>query len=139
MRTLHLHWTRPLKILCMASADESGPSREKLESAAEESLHQEIARARALVMQIASTGVKFPAEIHETLERASAAQRENRWTLQVDRQFYGVLSLLESITRAQLDEAQQRQHTSAARATDNDERGWTTIISNRRKVQDGDW
>ena len=97
----------------------------------------DITRARSLLSGFESVGVRFPAEVYGALEQAAAAYEQNRWTLQVDRSFYSVLGLLESVVRLGSPDRAARLGCYDNAPRDADERGWTVIISNRLKVVEG--
>jgi hypothetical protein len=105
----------------------------------EATLLAEIVRARSLISRIESRGVKFPIQIYEVLEQTYAAYEQNRWTLQVDRSFYNTLSLLESVVRHRRGAAAGGRASPDATVRNSGSPGWTVIISNRRKVLDGNW
>jgi len=143
MRSLYPDLKSLLNIFRFASEDEtrsrrvvSEPERMKEPEA---TLHEEILRARALMRRIESSGVRFPVQIHDTLEQACAAYEQNHWTLQIDRGFYSTLSLLESVVRRRRGAAAARPVCPDATLLNNDNPGWTVIISNRRKVLEGTW
>jgi hypothetical protein len=105
----------------------------------EATIPQEILRARALMSCIESSGVKFPVQINDILEQTRAAYEQNRWTLQIDRGFYSTLSLLESVVRRRRGATGAEPASPDATVLNADNPGWTVIISNRRKVLDGNW
>lgn len=142
MRALHPNLKNLLNIFRFASEDETlSRVRPKPEPAAEPeaTIPEEILRARDLMSRIESSGVRFPVQIHDVLEQACAAYEENRWTLQIDRGFYDTLSLLESVVRRRRGAAAARPVSPDATFLNRDNPGWTVIISNRRKVLDGNW
>jgi hypothetical protein len=90
--------------------------------------------------RLEAVGVRFPYEVCEALEQAEAALSQDRWTLQVDRSFYSVLGLLESVVvRHGGAEKAARLGCYDAAPHEAGERRWTVIISNRMKVVDGKW
>lgn len=143
MRTLYPGLKSLLNIFGFASDDETRSRRFKPDPEPtverEATILEEILRARALISRIESSGVKFPVQIYEVLEQTFAAYEQNHWTLQVDRSFYNTLSLLESVVRHRRGVAVARPASTDATCRNNDSPGWTVIISNRRKVLDGNW
>ncbi len=142
MRMLHPDLKSLLNIFRFASEDETRSRvRPEPEPAAEPeaAIHAEILRARDLMCRIESSGVRFPAQIYDVLEQACTACEENRWTLRIDRRFYNTLSLLESVVRRRRGAAAARPVSPDATLLNSDKPGWTVIISNRRKVLDGNW
>lgn len=99
----------------------------------------EITRARRLLCRIEAVGVRFPAEVHQALAQAEAAYAQSRWTLQVDRGFYSVLGLLESVARLGGAERAASYGCYDADPVEAEQRRWTVIISNRLKVLEGRW
>ena len=102
-------------------------------------VHEEILRAQRLIGRVESTGVKFPEQIYDALEQARKASEQNCWTLQVDRNFYSALSLLESIARSHGRGAAAYPKAADPSIRSTGELGWTVIISNRQKMLDGNW
>jgi hypothetical protein len=136
MRTLYPGLKSLLNTFGFASEDETRSSRFKPDpepvAEREATLLAEIVRARSLISRIESRGVKFPIQIYEVHE-------QNRWTLQVDRSFYNTLSLLESVVRHRRGAAAGGRASPDATVRNSGSPGWTVIISNRRKVLDGNW
>lgn len=143
MRALFPDLSRLHRVLSLTPRDDAQagrvePMREP-EAALEAPVHEEILRARALMIRIESTGVKFPVQIYDALEQARMASEQNCWTLQVDRSFYSALSLLESITRSHGYAAAVQPQVSEAAHSSAADPGWTVIISNSQKMLDGNW
>ncbi|WP_205808383.1 hypothetical protein [Burkholderia sp. Ac-20365] len=143
MRALFPDLSRLHKVLSLTPRDEAQAGRvERIRepgAVMEAPVHEEILRARTLMIRIESTGVKFPVQIYDALEQARKASETNGWTLQVDRSFYSALSLLESITRAHGAGAEPQPGLSEATRSSTAEPGWTVIISNSQKMLDGNW
>jgi hypothetical protein len=143
MQATFAELSRLLKLFSFTSRDKSqrGAARpeRKPEPARDVLVHEEIQRARVLMTRIEATGVKFPVQINDAIEQAWAAHEENRWTLQVDRSFYSTLGLLESIMRLRGRGAVNRSAGSDPSTRRTGTPGWTVIISNNRKMLDGNW
>jgi hypothetical protein len=127
------------KIISFAAQDETSSALAKPGPEQEPSIDQVIRRARSLLARVESTGVKFPSQVHDALERARVAQQQDRWMMQIERDFYDALSLLESIAHPQSGAALKPAGLSRNVAHQTDDAGWTVIISSRRKALDGSW
>jgi hypothetical protein len=99
----------------------------------------DIARARSLLSQIESTGVRFPAEVYDAIDQAVAAHAAKCWSLKVDRGFYSALGLLEAVVRSGDGHKADSLGCYDAASADGNQRGWTVIINNRLKVVNGKW
>jgi hypothetical protein len=143
MRTLYPGLKSLLNTFGFASDDETRSRRVKPEpepvAERDATILEEILRARALMSRIESSGVRFPTQIYDILEQTRAAYEQNRWTLQIDRGFYTTLSLLESVVCRRRGAAAAGPASPDATVLNTDHPGWTVIISNRRKVLDGNW
>jgi hypothetical protein len=127
------------KIISFAAQDETSSVAAPPELEQESSIDQTIRRARTLLARVESTGVRFPSQVHDALERARVAQQQDRWMMQTERDFYDALSLLESIAHPQSDAAMKPAAFPRNVAHQTDDAGWTVIISSRRKALDGSW
>jgi hypothetical protein len=127
------------KIISFAAQDETSSATAQPELEQAPSIEQAIRRARMLLARVESTGVKFPSQVHDALERARVAQQQDRWMIQVERDFCDALSLLESIARPQSQAAMKPAGFPGNIAHQTDDPGWTVIISSRRKALDGSW
>jgi hypothetical protein len=127
------------KIISFAAQDETSSALVQPGPEQEPSIDQAIRRARSLLARVESTGVKFPSQVHDALERARVAQQQDRWMMQTERDFYDALSLLESIVHPQSGAAMKPAGLSRNVAHQTDDAGWTVIISSRRKALDGSW
>jgi hypothetical protein len=139
MHAMQSCWNCLTKMISFAAEDETSSGRVIPDVELELPIKQEIRRARTLLRRVESTGVRFPSQIHDALERARVAHEQNCWTLQIERGFYSALGLLESIVRPQSDSTMKSSGFSGSVVHENDGNGWTVIISNRRKVLDGSW
>jgi hypothetical protein len=143
MRALLSDLSRLYRVLSLTPREkppggQAGRVRERLQ-APEAPIHKEILRAQRLICRIESTGVKFPVQIYDALEQARKASEQNCWTLQMDRNFYSALSLLEQIARRHGRGAATHPEAADPSTRSGGNRGWTVIISNSQKVLDGDW
>ncbi len=143
MHTPHPDFKSMLNIFRFASDDETRarPRKPEPEPATQPdaTILEELLRARALMVRIESSGVKFPDQIYDVLVQALSAYDQKRWTEQVDRSFCITLSLLESIARHRHGTAKGRAACADATLVNHDHPGRTVIISERRNVLDGNW
>lgn len=139
MHTMQSCWNCLTKIISFAAEDETSSAHVEPEAQREPSILQEIRRAHVLITRVESTGVKFPALIHEALERARVAHERDRWMMQIERDFYDALSLLESIVRPSNTASMKSADRSGNATRRDDEPGWTIIISSRRRALDASY
>lgn len=143
MHTPHPDFKSLLNVFRFASDDETRarPCKPEREPATQPdaTILAELLRARALMVRIESSGVKFPDQIDDVLVQALSAYDQKRWTEQIDRSFCITLSLLESIARHRRGAAAARTVCTDATLVNHDHPGQTVIISERRNVLDGNW
>ncbi|MEM5314632.1 hypothetical protein [Paraburkholderia sp. JHI869] len=99
----------------------------------------ELLRARALMVRIESSGVKFPDQIDDVLVQALSAYDQRRWTEQIDRSFCITLSLLESIARHRRGAVAAHPVCTDATLVNHDNPPPAVVISERRNALDGNW
>lgn len=103
MHTPHPDFKSLLNVFRFASDDETRarPCEPEPEPATQPdaTILAELLRARALMVRIESSGVKFPDQIYDVFVQALAAYDQKCWTEQIDRSFCITLSLLESVAR----------------------------------------
>lgn len=142
MHTPHPDFKSLLNIFRFAPVDETRarPCKPEPESATppDATILQELLRARALMVRIESSGVKFPDQIDDVLVQALSAYDQKRWTEQIDRSFCITLSLLESIARQRRGAATLTVCTDAT-LVNHDKPRPTVIISERPNLLDGNW
>lgn len=143
MHTPHPDFKSLLNIFRFAPDDETRarPCKPEPESATppDATILQELLRARALMVRIESSGVKFPDQIDDVLVQALSAYDQKRWTEQIDRSFCITLSLLESIARHRRGASTARTVSTDATLVNHDKPRQTVIISERGNVLDGNW
>ncbi|CAD6555578.1 hypothetical protein LMG27952_05853 [Paraburkholderia hiiakae] len=143
MHTPHSDFKSLLNIFRFAPDDETRarPGRPEPEPATQPdaTILVELLRARALMVRIESSGVKFPDQIDDVLVQALTAYDQKRWTEQIDRSFCITLSLLESIARHRRGAAAAHTVCTDATLVNYDHPGQPVIISERRNGLDGNW
>ncbi|WP_321945749.1 hypothetical protein [Paraburkholderia sp. J10-1] len=148
MHTPHADFKSLLNIFRFSSDDETRARQCKPEPEAEPATQPdatilaELLRARALMVRIESSGVKFPDQIYDVFVQALSAYDQKCWTEQIDRSFCITLSLLESIARHRRGAAAKRAVCTDVTLVNHDNRGQTVIISERRdglNGLDGNW
>lgn len=143
MHTPHADFKSLLNVFRFASDDETRarPCKPEPEPATQPdaTILAELLRARALMVRIESSGVKFPDQIYDVFVQALSAYDQKCWTEQIDRSFCITLTLLESIARHRRGAAAARNLGADVTLVNHDNRGQTVVISERRNGLDGNW
>jgi len=143
MHTPHPDFKSLLNIFRFASDDETRarPCKPEPEPATQPdaTILAELLRARALMVRVESSGVKFPDQIYDVFVEALTAYDQKCWTEQIDRSFCITLNLLESVARHRRGASAARPVCTDATLVNQENPGPKAIISERRNALDGNW
>ena len=143
MHTPHPDFKSLLNIFRFAPDDETRarPCKPEPEPATQPdaTILAELLRARALMVRVESSGVKFPDQIYDVFVQALTAYDQKCWTEQIDRSFCITLNLLESVARHRRGASAAHPVCIDATLVNQENPGPKAIISEHRNALDGNW